>query len=159
MKCPLATARPIGPGIRVVAPQYYNKILKACNIDKCNPSTILGNNEPPIVPSSCGTVVLSHCIQQQVDRRHRPWKLCSSVPAIVLVMRVVRRVLLSSSSHESSVWIVVEYYFGGRTKTSLSIGVLRKALATSVVKTVSCFKMEIVSSSRIAIELGVVENC
>eukprot|EP00971_Amphidinium_carterae_P039049 767585-Amphidinium_carterae.1 len=30
------------------APQYYHKILKAYNMDKCNSSTTPGNNKPPI---------------------------------------------------------------------------------------------------------------
>eukprot|EP00971_Amphidinium_carterae_P121359 2403209-Amphidinium_carterae.2 len=39
--------------------------------------------------------------------------------------------------------------------TSSSIGVLRKALATSIVKTVNCLMMAMVSSRRIAIDEGV----
>eukprot|EP00971_Amphidinium_carterae_P243152 4828645-Amphidinium_carterae.4 len=30
------------------APQYHHKILKAYNMDKCNPSTTPGNKKPPI---------------------------------------------------------------------------------------------------------------
>eukprot|EP00971_Amphidinium_carterae_P159615 3164479-Amphidinium_carterae.3 len=30
------------------SPQYFNKILKAYNLDKCKPSTVPGNKKPPI---------------------------------------------------------------------------------------------------------------
>eukprot|EP00971_Amphidinium_carterae_P249361 4949874-Amphidinium_carterae.1 len=42
--------------------------------------------------------------------------------------------------------------------TSSSIGVLRKALATSVVKTVNCLMMAIVSRKCFAIDEGVAAN-
>eukprot|EP00971_Amphidinium_carterae_P206997 4106867-Amphidinium_carterae.4 len=31
-----------------LSPQYYNKILRAYTMDKCNPGTTPGNKKPPI---------------------------------------------------------------------------------------------------------------